>query len=129
MIPSAMATSITRTAATCLIAWLIPGGGHVFLRKWSQGVLFFFIVLALFVLGLAQEGELFGWGPGLFGFLKFFADISIGLPYLIGKGVGWGIGNVHAYGYEYGNTFLYTSGLLNMLLVVDAFDIAQGRRP
>ncbi len=128
MIHFGMAVTLTRTAATCLIAWLIPGGGHVFLRKWFQGSLFLFVVLALFGLGLAQDGELFGWGPGLFGFLKFFADISIGLPYLIGKAAGWGVGNVHAYGYEYGNTFLYTSGLLNMLLVVDAFDIAQGRK-
>ncbi len=40
----------------------------------------------------------------------------------------WGEGNVTNYGYEYGNTFLFTAGLLNMLIVVDAFDIARGRK-
>ncbi len=44
------------------------------------------------------------------------------------KLMGWGEGDVTSYAYEYGNTFLFTAGLLNMLLVVDAFDISQGRK-
>jgi hypothetical protein len=31
--------------------------------------------------------------------------------------------------YEYGNTFLIVAGLLNLLVVLDAFDRARGRRP
>ncbi len=30
--------------------------------------------------------------------------------------------------YEYGNTFLLTAGLMNILLILDAFDIATGRK-
>jgi hypothetical protein len=30
--------------------------------------------------------------------------------------------------YEYGNTFLLIAGLLNYLVMLDAFDIAAGRR-
>ena len=30
--------------------------------------------------------------------------------------------------YEYGNTFLIVAGLLNALVVIDAFDIAMGRK-
>jgi len=30
--------------------------------------------------------------------------------------------------YEYGNAFLIVAGLLNMLVVVDAWDIALGRK-
>ena len=127
MIRSVMVSTLVQIGVTCLIGWLIPGGGHIFQRSGSGG-LFLVAVSALFGLGLAQDGKLFNWEPGLFGFLKFFADLSIGLPYLIGKAAGWGSGDLHAYGYEYGNTFLYTAGLLNMLLVMDAFDIAQGRK-
>ena len=29
--------------------------------------------------------------------------------------------------YEYGNTFLMTAGLLNFLVILDAFDIALGQ--
>ena len=30
--------------------------------------------------------------------------------------------------YEYGNAFLIVAGLMNMLVVLDAFDVAQGRK-
>ena len=37
-----------------------------------------------------------------------------------------GAGTVTAASYEYGNTFLMTAGLLNFLVILDAFDIARG---
>ena len=30
--------------------------------------------------------------------------------------------------YEYGNTFLIVAGLLNLLVVIDAYDVALGRK-
>jgi hypothetical protein len=30
--------------------------------------------------------------------------------------------------YEYGNAFLVVAGLLNMLVILDAYDIALGRK-
>ena len=39
-----------------------------------------------------------------------------------------GAGRVVAITYEYGNAFIIVAGLLNMLTVLDAFDIAQGRK-
>lgn len=113
---------------TCVVAWLIPGAGHLLLGRWKRAILFFAGVILLFALGLYQQGVLFGWTPGLFGLLKFFADICIGAPYFLGKLFAWGSGDIRAYGYEYGNTYLYTAGLLNSLLVLDAFDIANGRK-
>jgi hypothetical protein len=60
--------------------------------------------------------------------LAAFADICMGVPYFIAKAVGAGGGRVIAITYEYGNAFLIVAGLLNMLVVLDAFDIAQGRK-
>ncbi len=117
-----------RTIAACLLAWLIPGGGHIFLQRWARGVVFLGSVVLLFVLGLQLQGKLFGLETGFFGILKFLAGASTGMLYLAGRSIGLGAGDITAYGYEYGNTFLYTAGLLNMLVVVDAFDIAQGRK-
>jgi hypothetical protein len=85
--------------------------------------------MVLFASGLSMDGRLFGWTPGFFGLLKFIADLSIGLPYLLGKWIGWGAGDLHSFGYEYGNTFLYTAGLLNMLMMLDSYDISVGNRP
>ena len=41
---------------------------------------------------------------------------------------GIGQGAPAAYTYDFGNIFIYVAGLLNMLVVVDAFDIAMGRK-
>lgn len=117
-----------QTGLACAAAWLIPGGGHFFLGKTGRGALFLLVILFLFGMGLTMDGELFRFQPGFFGVLKFFADAATGLPYFLGRLLGWGGGNIRAFGYEYGNTYLYTAGLLNMLLVVDTFDIARGRK-
>ena len=37
-------------------------------------------------------------------------------------------GTVTAATYEYGNCFLIVAGLLNFLVILDAFDIAKGRK-
>ena len=42
--------------------------------------------------------------------------------------MGAGGGEVTAATFEYGNTFLIVAGLLNFLVVLDAFDIAMGRK-
>ena len=112
----------------CFAAWMIPGAGHLLLRKWKRGAAFFTAVMVLFFCGLAMEGRLFGLTPGFFGSLKFFAELGVGAPYILGKIMGFGTGNVAGYGYEYGNTFLFIAGLLNMLIIVDVFDIAVGRK-
>ena len=120
---------VTRTFAACFCAWMIPGAGHIFLNRWRRGLVFLAVISSLFGLGLYMDGRLFDWGPGFFGLLKFVANLAIGLPYLAGQALGLGAGQITAPGYEYGNTYLYTAGLLNMLLVVDTFDISLGRKP
>ena len=42
--------------------------------------------------------------------------------------LGLGKGVVTAASYEYGNKFLIVSGLLNTLVVIDAYDVALGRK-
>ena len=42
--------------------------------------------------------------------------------------LGFGRGDVRAVSYEYGNTFLIVAGLLNLLVVIDAYDVAVGRK-
>ena len=47
---------------------------------------------------------------------------------MLARAVGAGAGEVTATTYEYGNTFLIVAGLLNFLVILDAFDIAMGRK-
>ena len=91
---------------------------------------FFLVLLPLmFGLGLYLEGRIF---PVEFSqplvALAALADMGIGVPYLLARLLGYGAGTVTAVTYEYGNTFIIVAGLLNTLVVIDAFDIAMGRK-
>ena len=61
-------------------------------------------------------------------FLAGLAQWALLAPRLVAEMAGWGQGQVVAITYEYGNTFLIVAGLLNILVVFDAFDRARGRR-
>jgi hypothetical protein len=83
----------------------------------------------MFAIGLTLNGQLFSPDfSDLFAGLKFVADAGNGLLYWIAWQRGLGAGSPAAYTYDFANVFMYTSGLLNMLVVVDAFDIALGRK-
>ncbi len=118
-----------RLALVCALAWLIPGAGHLLQGRRDKGVVFLIVLPLMFGFGLWLQGRLFPleWSDPLV-FLGAIADRGIGLPYLIARLADAGAGTVTAASYEYGNTFLMTSGLLNFLTILDAFDIAQGRK-
>jgi hypothetical protein len=113
----------------CLAAWAIPGAGHFWLGRVQKGVVFLVALTLLFVMGLALEGRLFPFdlGEPLVA-LAAFANAGLGLPWVVGRMMSLGGGVVTAVTYEYGNTFLIVAGLLNFLVILDAFDIAVGRK-
>jgi hypothetical protein len=118
-----------KTTAACVAGALIPGLGHALLNKWDRALVFFGSICALFVLGLTLNARLFNPDfSDLFSILKFSADAGNGLLYWISWLGGYGSGNPAAYTYDFGNIYVYIAGLLNMLVVVDAFDIAMGRK-
>jgi hypothetical protein len=83
----------------------------------------------MFSVGLGLEGRLFSFeGREPFAVLLALADLGIGLPYLVARFLDLGAGRVVAVTYEHGNTFLVVAGLLNLLVVLDAYDIAEGRK-
>lgn len=113
----------------CLAAWMIPGGGHLWLGRRFKGLVFLIALTGMFGLGLALHGRLFPFefSQPLVG-LAAFANLGMGLPYFLAWAMGWGQGQVVAVTYEYANAFLIVAGLLNMLVVLDAYDIACGRK-
>jgi hypothetical protein len=107
----------------------VPGLGHIWLGRRQKGTIFLVSLTLMFVFGLWLEGALFPFqlAEPLVA-LGALADLGVGLPYIVARAVGAGAGRVVAITYEYGNTFLIVAGLLNMLVVLDAFDIAKGRK-
>ena len=110
-------------------ALLFPGVGHLLLGRRQRGLIFLGAIPAMFAIGLALDGRIF---PFEFSqplvALAAVAARGVGLPALVAGWFGLGRGLVTAASYEYGNAFLIVSGLLNMLVVLDAFDVASGRK-
>ena len=127
--PAAGRSSPINPYLICAAAWAVPGSGHLWLGRRQKGIVFLVTLTLMFALGLWLEGRLFPFDVSQpLVALAAFADIGIGVPYLIARLAGAGGGVVTAVTYEYGNTFIIVAGLLNMLVVLDAFDAAEGRK-
>lgn len=118
-----------RLTLVCALAWLVPGAGHLLLGRRQKGLVFLVALPAMFAVGLWLEGRLFPLelsDPLVF--LGAIANRGIGAPYFLARMMDAGAGTVTAVAYEYGNTFLMSAGLLNFLVILDAFDITMGRK-
>jgi hypothetical protein len=119
-------------------AWLIPGFGHLLQGKWGRAVILGGAVWVCFIAGFLMGGHLFkfsGSEPGTSSLLQIppmVGDLGTGLLYIVCWLLGFGFSNDPQQAalptYEYGWTFLLVAGLLNYLAMLDAFDIAAGRK-
>lgn len=112
-----------------LASWLVPGAGHFRLGKRQKAYVFAVVLPVMFAIGLALEGRLmpFTLSDPLVG-LASLANVMTGIPYLLAQLMGAGKGVPTAITYEYGNTFMIAAGLLNTLVMIDAFDVFKGRK-
>ena len=132
--PTVRATAAERTPSgglvlLCLASWAVPGAGHLWLGRRTKGLIFLVALPVMFALGLAFHGRLFPFqvsDPLVC--LEAIADLAIGFPYFIASALSFGTGDVRAVTYEYGNAFLIVAGLLNLLVVIDAYDVARGHK-
>lgn len=110
-----------------VLAWLVPGAGHLYLRRWGRGVLFLGVVLVSVGVGVALGGKLWHFVPGQpLSYLGTLGCAALGVPYLVLRFVAGYQGDLLSQGFEYGAAFILTGGLMNLLLVLDAWDIARG---
>ncbi|HZS07072.1 MAG TPA: DUF6677 family protein [Blastocatellia bacterium] len=125
--------SPARTAAATVASLVLPGLGHILLGRVVRGVVIFTSIAVMFVLGFWMKGHLYKPEMGEWlTYLFTFCNLGIGLPYFICYLLNFGFelaqNQAAVFTYEYGNTFLLVAGLLNYLAMLDAFDIAVGRK-
>jgi TM2 domain-containing membrane protein YozV len=115
------------------LGWLIPGAGHLLLKKTGRGVLLLLAVTGMFLCGLMMRGAMFHPQSGdllttLINTGGFVGDICSGLLYLLSVWLGYNQPDMAGAVHDYGTKFLVTAGLLNLLALVDVFEIAAGRK-
>jgi len=112
-----------------LVAWLIPGLGHLILGKKNRAAVFAAVIAASFLTGVVLHGALAVPQPGApFSWLAFLACFGNGVLYIAGHLFGFGNGTAVTAGFGYGNTFFITAGLMNLLAVLDVSDISKGAK-
>jgi hypothetical protein len=119
----------TNPTLISIAALIVPGAGHLWQGRTQKGLVFLVAIPLMFAVGLVLHGRLFPFelAQPLVG-LAAIASVGNGIPYFVASILGLGKGVVTAATYEYGNTFVIVAGLLNMLVALDAYDIAVGRK-
>jgi hypothetical protein len=126
--------AVRQWAAPVVLAWLLPGGGHFYLKKWNRGVLLLFAISGMFVFGLMMRGRMFepitgdlfttvvNWGG-------YIGDVAMGALYFLANWLGYEQPQLASAVADYGTKFLVCAGLLNILAMIDAYEIAIGEKP
>ena len=129
----------TKTAAThppiitlarlCVAAWLVPGLGHLLLgRKW-RALILFASIMTMFGLGLAMHGLFFSTSSASYlQTLGSYGELCIGLAMPGARFFGYSGGDPFFVSSDFGTAYLVAAGMLNVLAVLDCYDIAMGRK-
>ena len=121
--------SVASPTVVLIAAWLVPGLGHLLLRKYVRAGLLFASITGLFFVGIATGGKLYSTGSGdMLDLLGVVADAGNPLLYFAGKLMDWGTAPVLLAAAEYGTKFIAVAGMLNVIAAVDAHSLANGRK-
>jgi hypothetical protein len=124
---------VAEWAPALALSWLVPGGGHLLLKRTGRGLLLMASITLMFVCGLMMRGAMFQPETGdllttLINVGGFIGDLASGILYLLSQWLGYGQLDAAGAVHDYGTKFLVTAGLLNILAMVDTFEIAIRRK-
>jgi len=120
----------SRPGLAAILAWIFPGLGHLYLGRRKTALLYAAIVTATFLLGLSFQGRLYTIERSQpLTILATFAVSGAGLLNVAARFLSDNPGGtILSPTYEYGCAYLLTAGLMNLLLMLDSWDIASGRK-
>jgi hypothetical protein len=120
----------TMAVVAPIVGWLIPGGGHILLKRYGRGILLLISVVAMFLVGLGMQGRIYQPNGGdILDILGFVGDVGAGALYFLARIMDWGNVMAANAAADYGKTFLIVAGLLNYIAAADAHHIALGKKP
>lgn len=120
----------TMAVVAPIVGWLIPGGGHLLLKRYVRGLLLMISVVMMFLIGLGMNGRIYTPNSGeILEILAFVGDVGAGVLYFLARIMEWGTAPAANAVADYGKTFLIVAGLLNYIAAADAHHIALGKKP
>jgi hypothetical protein len=116
-----------------LAAWIVPGGGHFLQKKTGRGALLLASIGLMFLFGMLMRGMMFSPEKGdilttLINYGGFVCDLASGVFYFAATMFGYAAPDLPGDVHDYGTKFLVTAGLLNILAMVDSYEIAVGKK-
>ncbi len=124
------AVETRRLVTLCVAAWLIPGLGHWLLKKKVRAAILFFAIAGMFAFGILMQGQSFALAsPSYLERLGYLGELCSGLAMPFVKFFGYSDGNPFFVSADYGTAYLVTAGMLNLLAILDVYDIALKRKP
>jgi uncharacterized protein DUF6677 len=112
-----------------ILAWAVPGLGHLVLGRWRRALAFLVSVGGLAVAGYLLRGNVFPeHSTDAFGRMGFFADAGTGIFYYFAKFFERAGPDVSRAAGDEGTRFIAAAGLVNLLSAFDAYEITAGRR-
>ena len=109
----------------CLLAWLVPGGGHWYLGKRTAAVTLFAALMVLYGMGIFLRGGVLIMSKDVISCVSFVMRIGAGLPWLVGLICPWRHPDVLAPFSEVGSAYTGIAGALNFLSIFAVFDLAK----
>src|SRR5229473_2698555 len=118
---------ISKWLPAVALAWVIPGGGHMLLKRRGRAALLMACVTLMFLFGIFMRGSMFTPQSGdlltiLINYGGFLGDLSSGALYLLASLLGYDQPDMAGHVYDYGTKFLVSAGLLNVLAMVDVYE-------
>ncbi len=119
---------------TVILAWLVPGAGHFLVGRRGRSAIVFLTVLASFAIGLLMRGPFFELSANgdllsrLIQYGGFLGDLATGALYFISTWCGYAPPDQAGHVADYGSKFIVAAGLLNILAMVDAYEIATRQK-
>ncbi|HEV2224504.1 MAG TPA: DUF6677 family protein [Candidatus Acidoferrales bacterium] len=112
--------------AAIFAAWLVPGLGHLLLKRRGRAAVIFLCVGGLAVAGYAMRGQVYSMrGGDMFESMGYLAEIGSGAFYFLARLFEPHGADTALVAGVYGTRFLAIAGLLNFLCVLDAWGIAR----
>ena len=151
-VPRPDAQVAARGVAAVVAGWLVPGLGHMILGRYLRGAIFAVLILGSFALGMAHEGRLALRDPRqpFLSTLQVVANVGVGIPDAVAR---WAVYGELTYALRpdpayptrvdrlsvlrerargrmsiYGTAYLWTAGLMNLMLLFEVWDLAIGRK-